>query len=407
MKKKVVMILMAVTAGALLAGCGDSVSTAPAVTTEEAVDKADTLAAAETEVSSEEATDVAEEIGEAEEFDEGFIPSDFVQERAGVDSFDSYADILSYLGGENEGFAFISVDGSADYVLAVTDTMYALDDTMGAASLASLYAYDNNGKLVNIGGAYSGGGEEDPIRCEDEILYVCSPDEYGAMKISADTNGLFYTKDISRYDDSDGAVAFSGFVREDDDINSFSEDIGISTNEEFEELLASGREKTPIRFWGAEYVSYDDVIAQLPAGYGHAMLTIDGYDGNILAVTDSTYQWDNGENVSLTAYLYVQNGDSVQYLGNVMTGGTGYPIRCENGILYNCNMVQYGEMKVEQKSDGKYGLVYTNRGTLTNKADGTIEIETEGKLVGADEDEIRDKIASVESVGVVDFTVVQ
>ena len=151
---------------------------------------------------------------------------------------------------------------------------------------------------------------------------------------------------------------------------------------------------------------HDDAIAQLPAGYGYTYLTIDGYDGDILAVTDSTYQWDNGENASLTAYLYVQNGDTVQYLGNVMTGGTGYPIRCVNGILYNCNMVQYGEMKVEQKPDGKYELVYTNRGTITNNADGTVEVETEGNLAGAEEDEIRDKIVAMDDVVVVDFTVV-
>ncbi len=406
MKKQVVIVLLTAMMATMLAGCGSSESAAPAAGTEETTEQAeaaDTDAAEEAQDTEEAAT----EPSEAEEFDEGFMPSDFIQEQAGVDTFDSYEDVLGYLSGENQGFAYISLDGSTPYVLAVTDTLYALDDTTMAASSVSLYAYNADGKLVNVGNAYSAGGEEDPLRCEDGVLYVCSADEYGEMKISPDTNGLFYTKEISRYSETDGTVSFSGFVREDDDINSSSEDIGISTDEEFEALLTSGREKAPIRFWGAEYASYDDVIAQLSAAYGYAYLTIDGYDGDVLAVTDFTYQWDNGENASLTAYLYVQNGDTVQYLGNVMTGGTGDPIRCANGILYNCNMVQYGEMKVEQKSDGKYGLTYTNRGTITNNADGTVEIETEGKLAGAEEDEIRDKIAAMDGVAVVDFTVVK
>lgn len=406
MKKQVVLVLLTAMMATMLAGCGSSESAAPAAGTEETTEQAeaaDTDAAEEAQDTEEAAT----EPSEAGEFDEGFMPSDFIQEQAGVDTFDSYEDVLGYLSGENQGFAYISLDGSTPYVLAVTDTLYALDDTTMAASSVSLYAYNADGKLVNVGNAYSAGGEEDPLRCEDGVLYVCSADEYGEMKISQDTNGLFYTREISRYSETDGTVSFSGFVREDDDINSSSEDIGISTDEEFEALLTSGREKAPIRFWGAEYASYDDVIAQLPAAYGYAYLTIDGYDGDVLAVTDFTYQWDNGENASLTAYLYVQNGDTVQYLGNVMTGGTGYPIRCANGILYNCNMVQYGEMKVEQKSDGKYGLTYTNRGTITNNADGTVEIETEGKLAGAEEDEIRDKIAAMDGVAVVDFTVVK
>ncbi len=408
MKKQIVAVLLAAMTAASLAGCGGTESASPAASTEETTEQTEsTVTDASTEDSQNATEDVAAQTTEDEEYDEGFIPADFIQEQAGTDTFDSYDDVLGYLNGENEGFAYISLDGSTPYVLAVTDTLYALDDTTMVASGVSLYAYNDDGKLVNVGNAYSNGGEEDPIRCEDGILYVCGPNEYGEMKISEDTIGLFYKKDVSRYTESDGTTSISGFIRENDDINSTPTDIEISTDEEFEEMLASGREKTPIRFWGAEYASYDDVIAQLPADYGYAYVTIDGYDGDVLAVTDFTYQWDNGENASLTAYLYVQNGDMVQYLGNVMTGGTGYPIRCTNGILYNCNMVQYGEMNVEQNSDGKYGLTYTNRGTITNHADGTAEIETEGNLAGADADEIRDKIAAMDGVAVVDFTVVK
>ena len=408
MEKQIVTVLLAAMTAASLAGCGSTESASPAASTEETTEQSEsTVSDASTEDSQNATDDAAAQTTEDEEYEEGFIPADFIQEQAGTDMFDSYDDVLGYLNGENEGFAYISLDGSTPYVLAVTDTLYALDDTTMAASGVSLYAYNDDGKLVNVGNAYSNGGEEDPIRCEDGILYASGPNEYGEMKISKDTIGLFYKKDISRYTDSDGTTSISGFIRENDDINSTPTDIEISTDEEFEEMLASGREKTPIRFWGAEYASYDDVIAQLPADYGYAYVTIDGYDGDVLAVTDFTYQWDNDENASLTAYLYVQNGDTVQYLGNVMTGGTGYPVRCANGILYNCNMVQYGEMKVEQNSDGKYGLTYTNRGTITNNADGTVEIETEGKLAGAEEDEIRDKIAAMDGVAVVDFTVLK
>lgn len=391
MKKKIVLAVLAASmAGSMLAGCGNSKDAAVAASTE-TVETAD--------------TESTEEISE-EEYEEEFIPADFVQEQAGVDSFDSYDDVLSYLDGENDGFAYISLDGSTEYVLAVTNTRYSEGDEDGLGKDVSLYAYNESGKLVNVGNAFSDGGEDDPIRCEDGVLYVGGADEYGEMKISTDTNGLFYTKNITRYSAEDGTNTFAGFVRENDDINTSSEDIGISTDEEFDALLASRREKTPIKFWGVEYTSYGNLIAQLPAGYGHTYLTIDGYDGDVLAVTDYTYQWDNGENASLTAYLYVQNGDTVQYLGSVMTGGTGYPIRCENGILYNCNMVQYGEMKVVQNEDGKYALAYTSRGTIKNNANGVSEVETEGDMLGAQEAEIREKIAGMEDVAVVDFDVV-
>lgn len=392
------VMLTMVLAGGALAGCGSAASTDSAAETTETADGAVEETAGDTA----ETTEAAEDAGTEEE-DEMFMPSDFVQERAGTDEFDSYDEIIGYLEGE-EGYAYVSVDGSAAYVLAVSDSLYTMDGA-NVSGAVSLYGYNGEGKLVNVGNAYSG-DEAYPIRDGDGTLYVCSETEYGEMKISADTNGLFYTKLIDAEYAEDGTASFSGFVRENDDINSSSEDIGITTEEEFKALFTAMEAAEPIHFWKAEYASYDEAIAGLQSGNGYAYLTIDGYDGEVLALTDFTYTWDNGENAAITAYLYVQNGEKAEFLATVLDGGTNYPIRVENGVLYATGHAEYGEMTITQDENGRNQLTYTKHAVLSYDTDQKATIEIEGDVSASTEDEFYALYDTVADMAPVDFQVV-
>lgn len=408
--KQTMAVLLAMTmTGLSLAGCAQSSDSGAAESSaEETTESADENVSGETteaaaETSSDEASsEVSEETDpEADEF----IPADFVQERAGVDEFDDYTDVIGYLQGENEGYAYLSIDGSVGYILAVTDEMYTMEDGTNAATGVSLYGFNDDGKLVNIGNAYTNTTDDQyPIRCEDGVLYAADNYSYNEMKIRDDYDSLYISRMIMVSDDGE---SLTGFVREDGEYDDSSEDIGISKIDEYNDLLQSAEEKAPINFQKAEYDSYDAVIDNLQSGSGYAYIQINGYDGDILAVADSTYKWDNDENVSITVYLYAQDGDKVEILGNVLTGGTAYPVRCQDGILYDCNMKSYAETEVQQNTEGKYVLHHTKRASISYASDGTATVETEGDITAETEDDVYDLLSSMSDLSVINFELVK
>lgn len=395
--------------GTALAGCGSTDGASATESSEAAAEETAEDIGAEAEEAADAEDTAAEDAAgeeEAEADGEEFMPADFIQERAGTNEFDDYEDILRYLEGD-EGYAYISIDGSTAYVLAVSDELYAWDDNTNAAMGVSLYAYDADGKLTNAGTAYSNGTAY-PIRCNDGTLYVCGSHEYGEMKISEETGGLFYTKliDVSYADD--GTESFSGFVRENGDINEYSEDIGVTTWDEFQALFTAIDDVEPISFYKAEYDSYDAVIAGLKPGDAYAYLQIDGYDGDILAVTDYTYQWDNGENAAITAYLYEETEDGkAQLLASVLDGGTNYPIRCTDGVLYATGHAQYGEMTITKDDSGRDQLTYTRHAVISYDTDQKAAFETEGDVNVTTEDEFYALYDTVTDMAPVDFQIVE
>ncbi len=390
------ILLAMVMATGTLAGCsssgGSSTDTAAAEeTTEETTDE-------ETEETAE-AEDSAADEAAGDETEE-FIPDDFVQERAGVNEFDDYDDVIRYLEG-NEGYAYIGLDGSSAMVLAVSDQL--TDDN--EATDVCLYAYNSDGKLTNVGNAFSVDASM-PIRSDGSTLYVCGDTEYSEMKISEETGGLFYTRVIDMDKGTDGTVSFSGFVRENDDINESSEEIGVSTEEEFQALFTAIEDVEPIHFNKAEYDSYDAAVSSLKSGDGYAYLTIDGYDGEILAITDYIYQWDNGENASITAYLYEEKDGKAQFVASVLDGGTNYPIRVENGVLYATGHAKYGEMTIAQDESGRDCLTYTKYAAISYDADQNPVFETAGDVTVTTEDEFYALYDTVSDMAPVDFQTV-
>lgn len=101
----------------------------------------------------------------------------------------------------------------------------------------------------------------------------------------------------------------------------------------------------------SEFESYDEVISYLKKGQGYAYIKVKGYDGDILALAESTYH-DKEKNLSIDVALYAKVDGVVKNLGNVSTAGTAYPIAVEDGALYACNPHSYEVYYVNPEGDG-------------------------------------------------------
>ncbi|MCR5420487.1 MAG: hypothetical protein K6E98_05750 [Lachnospiraceae bacterium] len=83
-----------------------------------------------------------------------------------------------------------------------------------------------------------------------------------------------------------------------------------------------------------EFASYDEVISSLEKGEGYAYVTLKGYDGEVLLITDYVYDNLDGNMATIEANVYADYDGVVSNIGNIFSQGTAYPIACEDGILY-------------------------------------------------------------------------
>ncbi len=397
-KRYLTFVLAAAMAGSLLAGCG-SASTEENTTTEaDSTEDTQEDTADDTQTDS---TDDASADDSASAEDSDFEPSDFVEERALTNTFDSYDEIISYLDGENEGFAYVQINGSTPYVLAVSDKVSA----DGTASEANFYAFSDDNKLVNVGLAF--GDENHPLLCDNNTLYMCSDTEYGEMQINPTSHGLTYMKNVTKHVDG-SEVTYTGFVREKADGDS-TDITDITTDEQFTALFDAISDVPAITFTRATFSSYDDVIASLPSGAGYAYVKLNGYDGDILAVCSSTYE-DEGTNCAIDATLYVENDGKAELLASVQTGGTSYPITVEDGILYYNTPQQFAQADVTKNDDGKYELNYIKFAAISYNDAGEASFDTKGDISASDitnEDDFYNLFTETEGKTAVDFTVVK
>lgn len=90
-------------------------------------------------------------------------------------------------------------------------------------------------------------------------------------------------------------------------------------------------EHTPMDI--SDCATFTDIVNKLQKDQGYTNVTIDGTD--VLMVTDYAYDYDgNGEFVSIEADVYRYNGDQIEYLGYVCSGGTSYPLTIYDEKLY-------------------------------------------------------------------------
>ncbi len=372
MKKRqsaLTLLLCVVLAGGALTGCAgsDKQDTATAQTSSEqesaAQDTSEDAAASDesSDASSAESTESAD-AASSESINNvaDAAKTTFIEERTGKDSFASYDEIIDQLQG-TEGYAYLSVAGHTGYVLAVAQQTYGWDETTNASISVDFFApvgYIQENSIHHIGSIETGGTAY-PIRCSDEgILYGCNSRTFGQLRIS-DQDLLFYSKKIDLTYDEDGNATVSGYYTTDDGQDSISTDIDVTSEDEFYALFDDLEEIPIINFKLAEQDSYDTIISQLGENGGYAYIQLDGYEGDILAVTDLALPLEEDKYEATSVYFYAMDGDKAVLIGDVNTGSTASPVKLSaDGTLYAGSSHIYNEAKVRQDDNGNYRLYY-------------------------------------------------
>lgn len=251
-RRNAALLLAAALVLSSVTACGKSAATEDTTAaTEESTESTEIGTEEAAEPDTEAAADTTTEEEAEVETSEAFIPDDFLQERAGVNTFASYDEIISYLTAGTEGYAYITVDGSDKELLVISDSLYQWDDDTMAAMSVSFYGYNTEGQIMNLG-SYTSGGTGYPLYCANGILYLTSRYEYGEMKVSPETGGLYYIKSVSITYADDGTAAISGFEHTDEDIFGEIVDTTVTTEDEFFDLFTALNDLSPVNFQVAE-----------------------------------------------------------------------------------------------------------------------------------------------------------
>lgn len=373
MKKRhlaLTLLVSAALAGGALTGCAgtDKQDTTTAQTSSEEEVVTEEAASDANASSTEESGDAASAEASAEDTDTEDISNvadaakiTFIEERTGKDSFASYDEIIDQLQG-TEGYAYLSVAGHTGYVLAVAQETYGWDETTNASISVDFFApvgYIQENSIHHIGSIETGGTGY-PIRCSEEgILYGCNSRTFGQLRIS-DQDLLCYSQKIDLSYDEDGNATVSGYYTADDNMEAISTDIDVADEDAFYALFDDLEEIPVINFKLVEQDSYDNIISQLPENGGYAYIRLDGYEGDILAITDLALPLEEGKYEATSIYFYAMDGEKAVLIGDVNTGSTASPVRLSaDGTLYAGSSHIYNEAKVRKNGSGSYRLYYS------------------------------------------------
>lgn len=245
MKRKSLLItILAVSLGAALVACGSSQKADEA--SQETVVEENTESEAEetTETGTDEATE-SEEVSIPEIC--GASETTFLEERTGAEGWNSLDEIVEQLQ-PGEAYAYITVAGHDEEVLAVTDATYEWDQDNSAVAIdMDIYGkcgYIEDQGYIHLGSIHTG-GTGNPIRLsEDGIISANNNRSFREAQIN-DQDLLVYSTDISIEYDTDGNATVTGYKSADGSLDNFTEDIGASTEEEFYALF-DGVEDIPL-----------------------------------------------------------------------------------------------------------------------------------------------------------------
>ncbi|MCR4685395.1 MAG: hypothetical protein K5649_08010 [Lachnospiraceae bacterium] len=140
-----------------------------------------------------------------------FMPSSFVEEDTGLSEFESFDEIISYLSA-GDGYAYIELLGYDGELLAITDEVCDFDGKNAATAVYLYGKWPGEESIANLGNAF--GEEGYPIRVFDGLLYCCSEHIYEADCISKDSGGLMVKEYINEYENDEGELEYTGFLRE-------------------------------------------------------------------------------------------------------------------------------------------------------------------------------------------------
>ena len=115
----------------------------------------------------------------------------------------------------------------------------------------------------------------------------------------------------------------------------------------------------------SDCATFTDIVNKLQPGQGYANISVDGAD--LFAVTDYTYECDMEGSIGTTeADLYRYNGDKIEYLGYVYSGGTAYPLMIYDNKIYTAGNHYVKAYEVEDKGLEAEDEVYVNFDTDGN-----------------------------------------
>lgn len=81
------------------------------------------------------------------------------------------------------------------------------------------------------------------------------------------------------------------------------------------------------------YDSYDEVISYLTSGQGYAYVKLEGYDGDVLVVSNSLYEYEEGINAAMDCAFYAIIDGKAEYVTAAASDGTARPIAIGDGII--------------------------------------------------------------------------
>jgi|GEM_PF-5940718 len=119
----------------------------------------------------------------------------------------------------------------------------------------------------------------------------------------------------------------------------------------------------------AYFDSFQDIVDKLHPCNGYVYADIYGRDDKVLIVSESTYTTEEGAICSTEGYIYIIRGDKAVCIGAVSSFDNTFPIRIQDGILYEAGEDQVGSYFV---SDDGYGLMLKENYSIIMHDDGNI-----------------------------------
>ena len=163
------------------------------------------------------------------------------------------------------------------------------------------------------------------------------------------------------------------------------------------------------------FESFDELISYLKDGEAYTYFDIEGFDGQVLAVTDGTFDDLEGHTAAIDTTFYGEIDGTVCFIGNAFSGGTAYPIRCDGTVIYAAGNHEYQSefmgpdgralivkdyVHVDYDENGNASYSGFRRGTNTSDGEDIPSDPAEAEKI------FEELFADLEDKPVLDFTVV-
>ena len=89
------------------------------------------------------------------------------------------------------------------------------------------------------------------------------------------------------------------------------------------------------------FESFDEIISLLQPGEAYAIIQMKDAKGDLLVITDGTYEDGKGNMVAMNGYVYGKTDRGITNIGNVFSSDKAYPLACDGEVLYTAGTQEY------------------------------------------------------------------